>query len=916
MVFRRLTSILILAAILLTIIPFGTIQAETISEFAGGSGTAEDPYLIETKYHLDNVRNHLDAHFKMIADIEFTDADFLEDGDFYNDGKGWAPIGEYGIGVFNGVFNGNNHSVEGLYINTLVETTIAVGLFGLCKNAEIKNLCVSEGNILVSAKTIYAGGIVGFLESSIIENCTNLCNIKMSGNVIKASGGGIAGHATSSSSVSDCKNGGAITTIDIIGTSHSGGIIGYITYSSIVSNCCNSGYVESNYYAGGIVGKAIHSSIINNSYNEGDIVASTTEYYSYAGGISGVSVYDIQIIFCYNTGKISSRAQTSHCGGISGNINEGKISQCYNIGYLKASSTSYTIIGGITGYTCHRSTIEDSYNAGHIFVSSPSSIFSYAGGITGEIVNGCSIKTCYNVGMIEKQYLKVYAGGIAGRSETSTVGKCYFINNIEQGIAVGSGETMSETQNEMSNISGFQEFDFDIVWSFCCTDRYAYPILVALTVIHSYENDCDFDCNECGNIREVTHSYDNNCDIECNVCNSIRTIDHVYGNWIIEKRPTCVEEGSKHKVCTICGHIVIENEVATGVHNYDIKITEPTCTERGYTTYTCYCGDSYIGDYVEDLGHNYDFVITEPTCINQGYTTYTCYCGASYTDNFTDSLGHIFDNNCDNDCNHCGERRVASEHIYDTTCDTDCNECSAIRVIEHTFSEYIYNNDATEDADGTKTRICTICGYSETVTAEGTKLEKILIDTSTMFTDVSPSAWYKQYIDYSVTYGILSGAGNGKMLPNKTMTRAEFVQVLANLAGVDTSNKNITTEFTDVKAGHWFAPAVKWASENGIVSGMGEGKFAPNANITREQMCSMLVRYVESYLGITLENSVDKKVFADDNKISSWAKDAVYKCQQSGLVNGISETTFAPRDNATRAAVATIMSKFHEQYLR
>lgn len=255
-------------------------------------------------------------------------------------------------------------------------------------------------------------------------------------------------------------------------------------------------------------------------------------------------------------------------------------------------------------------------------------------------------------------------------------------------------------------------------------------------------------------------------------------------------------------------------------------------------------------------------------------------------------------------------------HTYTDDCDTSCNACGEVRTAKHRFGNYIYNDDATATADGTKTRTCSLCGYTQTVAAEGTRLENVLLDTALMFTDVKASAWYKPYIDYSVTYGILSGAGNGKMLPNKTMTRAEFVQVLANLSGVDTSNKNITTEFTDVKSGAWYAPAVKWASENGIVSGVGDGKFSPNANITREQMCSMLVRYVEKYLGITLENSIDKKTFADDNKISSWAKDSVYKCQQSGLVSGVSETSFAPRDNATRASVATIMSKFHEQYLR
>ena len=297
----------------------------------------------------------------------------------------------------------------------------------------------------------------------------------MSGNLYYARGGGVAGYVTGSSKVNNCKNNGAITTIDIIGSSQSGGIIGYITDSSSVSSCYNSGYVESNYYAGGIVGEALRATI-NDSYNTGNVVASTTEYYSYAGGISGVAV-SVQIDRCYNTGEISSSAKLSHCGGISGNINDGDISQCYNLGEIKVSFTSYSQAGGITGYTCHKSKIDNSFNAGHISVLSYSSMFSQVGGITGEMVNGCSVANCYNVGVIETGYSKVYAGGIVGSNETSTIGKCYFLNNIEQGTAVGSGETISATHDEMSKIAIFQGFDFDTTWEFVEGNLYEYPTL-------------------------------------------------------------------------------------------------------------------------------------------------------------------------------------------------------------------------------------------------------------------------------------------------------------------------------------------------------------------------------------------------------------------------------------------------------
>ena len=130
----KLVSILFSVVVLIAILCSNglIVYAETL-EFAGGMGTEEDPYLIETKEHLDNVRNHLNSNFKMIADIEFTNDDFSESGDFYNKSQGWIPIGTDYNATFNGVFNGNNHTIKGLRIaiDTDPENQLSfIGLFG------------------------------------------------------------------------------------------------------------------------------------------------------------------------------------------------------------------------------------------------------------------------------------------------------------------------------------------------------------------------------------------------------------------------------------------------------------------------------------------------------------------------------------------------------------------------------------------------------------------------------------------------------------------------------------------------------------------------------------------------------------------------------------------------------------------
>ncbi len=187
-------------------------------------------------------------------------------------------------------------------------------------------------------------------------------------------------------------------------------------------------------------------------------------------------------------------------------------------------------------------------------------------------------------------------------------------------------------------------------------------------------------------------------------------------------------------------------------------------------------------------------------------------------------------------------------------------------------------------------------------------------DTSKIFEDIPAKKWFKEYVDYSVAYGIFKGKTKTEFAPNDNITRAEFVQVLANLQGVDTSNRNVTTSFIDVPAKKWFTPAVKWASDNKIVNGVGNGKFDPNANVTREQMCLMLVNFAK-FKSITLKSVESKENFADDGSISKWAKNAVYTCQQADIVNGKGAGKFDPQGTGTRAEASVIFTKFHKDYL-
>ena len=220
------------------------------------------------------------------------------------------------------------------------------------------------------------------------------------------------------------------------------------------------------------------------------------------------------------------------------------------------------------------------------------------------------------------------------------------------------------------------------------------------------------------------------------------------------------------------------------------------------------------------------------------------------------------------------------------------------------YSYRLVNIDPDYDSSG---RMYTFWAYTDLTTL-------VSVKAAEKFIDVKSGAWYEQYIDYVATYGLMNGMSATTFEPTSNLTRAMFVQILANLEGVDTTDKTAATIFEDVPAGKWYTPAVKWANENGIVDGIKATIFNPMGNIQRQQMCVMLVRYAK-YKGITLKTDVATVKFADDARIQDYAKDAVYACQAAGIVSGKTPTTFEPRANATRAEVAKIITVFHKDYM-
>lgn len=173
----------------------------------------------------------------------------------------------------------------------------------------------------------------------------------------------------------------------------------------------------------------------------------------------------------------------------------------------------------------------------------------------------------------------------------------------------------------------------------------------------------------------------------------------------------------------------------------------------------------------------------------------------------------------------------------------------------------------------------------------------------TQFKDIGADHWALNAIAHSVARGYFKGEGEGRFAPNRAITRAEFVTILGRKAGITPSGAS--TAFKDVKGDAYYAPYVAWAASAGMIQGTGGGKFEPNRTITREEMAVILDKFLSHEKKAYA--SAAKGQFHDGTKISSWAKDSVEKMTRQGLLNGMGNGNFAPKESFSRAQAAQVL---------
>lgn len=517
-----------------------TVWNGTAAEgFASGDGTENDPFVIMTAEQLaflsDSVYHWNDyegCYFRLGADIVLNYPENADNWETEAPANVWIPIGS-DERKFCGNFNGDSHTVSGIYINN---DSLHQGLFGYIENGTISNVGVIDSYIHAGS---VVGAVVGMANACTVSNCYN------AGTVIGVNEGfyytcigGVVGR-NFKSTVSGCNNSGDVSGSGSANEVYIGGVVGANDSAeggtSIVENCCNTGKVSgsttgrhNSVCVGGVVGandcRALNGVFcVKNCCNTGEVIGGSG---TKVGGVVGLNyagfVCSAEVIGCYNSGRLSGCG--SYFGGIAGK-NEaysavGRIAECYNIGDIIAEGKDYLNVGGIVGMN-DGATVEKCYNIGSVSVTARG---QDVGGIAGtnhaygdtkvSVILNCynigsvtasgtakdilvrtggivgynytekgktSVSCCYNCGTVAYtgEETVPHIGGVIGAvtriSGSDEISSCYYLDSCITGSAGSGGTALGAEQ--MKQQASYSGFDFGEIWTIGAEAGYDYPTL-------------------------------------------------------------------------------------------------------------------------------------------------------------------------------------------------------------------------------------------------------------------------------------------------------------------------------------------------------------------------------------------------------------------------------------------------------
>ena len=683
---------------------------------------------------------------------------------------------------------------------------------------------------------------------------------------------------------------------------YSGGLVGgaeYVSFTDVtvdVAVTAKQGTAPYPWsYVGGFAGTVKNADFLR-CVNNGS-VTSDGDYVSGFAALSEKTTYTS----CMNNGAITARTKV---GGIGAEVKSTKSTDCGNTGAISLVEygTGKQAIGGLFAEIRYGSALTRCYNTGAVTGD------CYVGGLVGSVgsssdaTNGPSyIVDSYNSGAITGHSDKYYCGigGLVGKLDASSsrvyeqsyVHNCYntgTVTDLGLKTAGNPGAAIGVMHADYSEGSYLEVKD--VYYRACGLEGLGMMVYSTMHDPSVFVEMSAEAMKASGFVTKLGASFkaDGTCMQKVNGGYPIlvwQKLAEGQSEHTLEKTtvvdPTCTEQGYTIYTCTACGETVKADFVPANGHSYEESVVAPTCEKDGYTNHVCsVCGDSYRDNYVDAAGHQYTLTVTAPTCTAAGYTTHTCsVCGDSYIDTIVPATGHDYVwqitrvPTCTAEgvktftCTHCGDS-------YDV----------ALAKADHTYEAVVTAPTCTNN--GYTTHTCSVCGDSyvdSIVPATGHSYEAVVtaptcdkMGYTTYTCSVCGDSYVADYVD---------AAGHDCETETVPATCLGYGFVRESCKHCDYS---VITEIT-APLGHDYQAVVTAPT-------LDEGGYTTHT-------CS---RCGDSYVD-SKTPALGHKCAAYTDVPTDWAKEGICFVIENGLMVGTTSTTFAPKDTLTRAMLVTVL---------
>ena len=727
-------------------------------------------------------------------------------------------------------------------------------------------------------------------------------------------------------------------------------------------------YRNSYAYSGGLVGAAEYVSFTDVTTDVTVTAKQGTAPYpwSYIGGFAG-TVKNADFLRCVNNGSVTSdgdyvsgfvpKSETTtytacanngaitgrtKIGGLGAEVKSTKVVDSCNTGAigLIAYGTGKQAIGGLFAEIRYGSSITRSYNSGAVTGD------CYVGGLVGSVgsssdaTNGPSyIVDSYNSGAITGHSDKYYCGigGLVGKLDASSsrvyeqsyVHNCYntgTVTDLGLKTAGNPGAAIGVMHADYSEGSYLEVKD--VYYRACGLEGLGMMVYSTMHDPSVFVEMSAEAMKASGFVTKLGASFkaDGTCMQKVNGGYPIlvwQKLAEGQSEHTLEKTtvvdPTCTEQGYTIYTCTACGETVKADFVPANGHSYEESVVAPTCEKDGYTNHVCsVCGDSYRDNYVDAAGHQYTLTVTAPTCTAAGYTTHLCsVCGHSYVDSIVPATGHSYEDTVTAPtCTAAG---------YTTHTCSVCGDSYIDTIVPATGHDYVWQitRVPTCTAEGVKTFTCSHCGDSYDVAlakADHTYEAVVTAPTCTNngYTTHTCSVCGDSYVDSIVP---ATGHSYEAVVTAPTCDKMGYTTYTCSVCGdsyvadyVDAAGHDCETETVPATClGYGFVREsckhCDYSVITEITAPLGHDYQAVVTAPTLDEggytthTCS---RCGDSYVDSETP-ALGHKCAAYTDIPTDWAKEGICFVIENGLMVGTTSTTFAPKDTLTRAMLVTVL---------